>query len=141
MSAIHERISMHRKAAGLTQEQLGAKLGISGQAVSKWEKGDSLPDILLLPELCDIFGITTDDLLRDQPREVVNSEAKVDDDLRRALEASDGYRISPSMIQRKCSVGYGTASRWIERLREAGVIEQRDDSMFFYLTKEEKNNL
>ena len=41
---LHERIAFVRKAAGLTQEQLGTKLGITGQAVSKWEKGSGCPD-------------------------------------------------------------------------------------------------
>lgn len=63
---INETIAVRRRTAGLTQEQLGAKLGISGQAVSKWEKGESMPDILLLPELCDILGITVDALLGHQ---------------------------------------------------------------------------
>jgi len=67
MSTVHEKICTLRKAAGLTQEQLGTKLGITGQAVSKWEKGSGCPDILLLPDLCDLFGITVDDLLRDTP--------------------------------------------------------------------------
>lgn len=62
-TAIHEKICTLRKAKGLTQEQLGAKLGISGQAVSKWEKGETLPDILLLPDLCKILGISADELL------------------------------------------------------------------------------
>lgn len=60
---INEAITEHRRTLGLTQEQLGAQLGVSGQAVSKWEKGESMPDILLLPELCDIFGISVDALL------------------------------------------------------------------------------
>ena len=60
---INEKIAELRKARSLTQEALGEKLGVSGQAVSKWEKGESLPDILLLPELCDILGISTDALL------------------------------------------------------------------------------
>lgn len=60
---ISQKISELRKARFLTQEQLGAKLGISSQAVSKWEKGESMPDIMLLPTLCEIFGITADALL------------------------------------------------------------------------------
>lgn len=63
MKAINEKISELRKAAGITQEQLGAKLGVSGQAVSKWEKGESMPDILLLPDLCKLLGTSADDLL------------------------------------------------------------------------------
>jgi len=60
---IAETIGRLRRERGLTQEGLGAMLGISGQAVSKWEKGESMPDILLLPELCGILGISVGALL------------------------------------------------------------------------------
>ena len=60
---ISQKIIKLRKAAGLTQEQLGEKLGISGQAVSKWERGEAMPDILILPDLCDVLGTTLDSLL------------------------------------------------------------------------------
>ena len=60
---IYQKIIDYRKIKGLTQEQLGAMLNISGQAVSKWEKGESMPDIMVLPELCKIFGISVDTLL------------------------------------------------------------------------------
>lgn len=60
---INEKISQLRKSRGLTQEQLGEKLSISGQAISKWEKGESMPDIMLLPDLCDILGVSVDALL------------------------------------------------------------------------------
>ena len=60
---INQKIIDYRKIKGLTQEQLGAMLNVSGQAVSKWEKGESMPDILVLPELCKIFGISVDTLL------------------------------------------------------------------------------
>ncbi len=63
MKTIAEKISVLRKAKGLTQEALGAKLGITGQAVSKWENSDSMPDILILPELCRTLGITAEYLL------------------------------------------------------------------------------
>ncbi len=60
---ISQKIIELRKAAGLTQEQLGEKLGISGQAVSKWERDEAMPDILILPDLCDALGTTLDSLL------------------------------------------------------------------------------
>ena len=60
---ISQKIVELRKAAGLTQEQLGERLGISGQAVSKWERGEAMPDILILPDLCDALGTTLDSLL------------------------------------------------------------------------------
>lgn len=60
---INEKISTLRKEKGMTQEQLGAKLGVSGQAVSKWEKGETMPDIMLLPDLCSLLGVSADKLL------------------------------------------------------------------------------
>ena len=60
---IGEKILELRKARSLTQEKLGEQLGISSQAVSKWENGDSMPDILVLPQLCEILGISIDTLL------------------------------------------------------------------------------
>lgn len=62
-STIAEKISALRKAKGLTQEALGAKLGITGQAVSKWENSDSMPDILILPELCRTLDVSAEYLL------------------------------------------------------------------------------
>lgn len=58
-----DKIASLRKQQSLTQEQLGARLGVSGQAVSKWEKGESMPDLLLLPDLCSLLGISADALL------------------------------------------------------------------------------
>lgn len=63
MTTIAEKISVLRKAKGLTQEALGAKLGITGQAVSKWENSDSMPDILILTEPCRTLDITAEYLL------------------------------------------------------------------------------
>lgn len=51
-----------RRESGLTQEGLASKLGLSFQAVSKWENGGSSPDIALLPEIADIFGVSIDRL-------------------------------------------------------------------------------
>lgn len=58
-----ERISQLRHSKNMTQEKLGLFLNVSAQAVSKWENGDSLPDISLLTELANVFDCTTDYLL------------------------------------------------------------------------------
>lgn len=58
-----DRIKSHRKRLGMTQEQLAERMGVSAQAVSKWENNLSCPDISVLPELADVFGITVDELL------------------------------------------------------------------------------
>lgn len=58
-----KRIAENRKRLALTQDALAEQLGVTAQAVSKWENDQSCPDITMLPKLADIFGITTDDLL------------------------------------------------------------------------------
>lgn len=58
-----KRILYYRKRAGMTQDQLAERMGISPQAVSKWEHDLSCPDVTALPRLAEIFGITTDELL------------------------------------------------------------------------------
>ena len=52
-----------RKKKNVTQEELAAELGVTAAAVSKWEKGYTLPDILMLCALADYFQVTTDELL------------------------------------------------------------------------------
>ena len=58
-----KRIVYHRKRLGMTQDRLAESLGVTAQAVSKWENDQSCPDITTLPKLAEIFGITTDALL------------------------------------------------------------------------------
>ncbi len=59
----NERVAAARKAAGLTQEALGEKLGISRQAVSKWESGQAVPDLDTVAKLCLALGFSADYLL------------------------------------------------------------------------------
>ncbi len=58
-----EKLRALRKGKDLTQEQLAERLGVSFQAISKWENGTSYPDITILPSLANFFGVTTDGLL------------------------------------------------------------------------------
>ena len=60
---IGKRIAFLRKEKGLTQEELAGHMGISPQAVSKWENDQTCPDISALPKLSRLFGVTVDELL------------------------------------------------------------------------------
>ena len=60
---LNERIAAVRKAAGLTQEQLGELVNVSRQAVSKWESGQAVPDALTIAELCRKLHVSADYLL------------------------------------------------------------------------------
>lgn len=62
-------IASNRKRMALTQDALAQQLGVTNQAVSKWESDQSCPDITLLPRIADIFGITVDELFgREAPK-------------------------------------------------------------------------
>ena len=65
-----KRIALHRKRLGLTQDALAERLGVTAQAVSKWENDQSCPDIAMLPRLAELFDTTTDQLLGLQRKEV-----------------------------------------------------------------------
>lgn len=58
-----EQITFLRKQKGLTQDELAKYLGVTNQAVSKWENGQCCPDIQLLPELAKLFEVSVDELL------------------------------------------------------------------------------
>ncbi len=60
---VGEQIAVLRKSKGLTQSELGERIGVSFQAVSKWERGETLPDITLLPDLAKILETTIDFIL------------------------------------------------------------------------------
>lgn len=64
-----KRIMQLRKEKGYTQEQLAEMMGVSAQAVSKWENDVSCPDISILPQLAEKLGVTTDELLGVKPIE------------------------------------------------------------------------
>ena len=76
---LKDRIALARKQAGLSQEQLGEKLGVSRQAVSKWESGQSNPDVAYLAEMCRLFGVSSDWLLLGQETEEASVPARCPD--------------------------------------------------------------
>jgi phosphoglucosamine mutase len=63
---IGEKIAYLRNKAGMSQDALAESLGISRQSVSKWEKGNSLPQFDKLAEICDLFAVSADQLIRDE---------------------------------------------------------------------------
>lgn len=71
---ISKNLAMLRKEKGLTQAELAEKLNYSDKAISRWEHGDTLPDVNVLCELCDFYGITLNDLA-DEDCKVKEEEA------------------------------------------------------------------
>ena len=66
MKQVGKRIVTMRKALNMTQTELADKMDVSFQAVSNWERGNSMPDISKLPELAALFGCTVDEILNEK---------------------------------------------------------------------------
>ena len=66
---IAENIASLRRSAKLTQAELAEKLNYSDKAISKWERGDSIPDVLVLYELAELFSVTVDYFLHSHTEE------------------------------------------------------------------------
>ena len=73
---IGEKITKLRNFIGISQEEFADELGVSRQAVSKWEMNQSLPQIDKVIQMCDIFKVSTDELLKDKISINVNKEKK-----------------------------------------------------------------
>lgn len=71
---LHEKIILLRKRNGLSQEGLAEKIGVSRQAVSKWETGEALPEITKLKALAETFSVTVDFLLDENKTEYTPPE-------------------------------------------------------------------
>jgi len=84
---IAENIKHLRQKKGVTQAQLANALGVSYQAVSKWETNANLPDITLVPDIARFFGVTADALLSDDTEAFASlSEDIPDDDVIRVVQ-------------------------------------------------------
>ncbi len=76
-AALAQNIAAYRKQAGFTQGALGEKLGYSDKSVSKWERGDGIPDALVLAQMADLFGCSVDALMgRSAPAPKDNSDKR-----------------------------------------------------------------
>ena len=76
MSIQFTRLRRLRKEIGLSQEEVAARLGVSRQAVAKWEKGESLPDLESCVALADLYGTTVDHLARNLRVEEKTADGK-----------------------------------------------------------------
>lgn len=64
-SIVSANLATLRKQKGITQAELAEKLNYSDKAISRWEKGDTLPDLNVLYEICEFYGVTLNDLVSD----------------------------------------------------------------------------
>ncbi len=96
---IGENIRALRLRKGLTQEQVAQQLGVTYQAVSKWENGTNTPDIALLPEIAALFGVTIDSLFAQDAASMLDGLPVEDDDVIRIvqLRGRQVLKVTPRM--------------------------------------------
>ncbi|MCL2216508.1 MAG: helix-turn-helix domain-containing protein [Defluviitaleaceae bacterium] len=103
MASLGSRISEYRRQRNITQEQLAEIMGVTSQAVSKWENDISCPDIGVMPQLADYFGVSLDRLLRGEESGAVRmmpaGERKAFDQLvlRIKVLSADGDKVKVNL--------------------------------------------
>lgn len=91
-----ERLAEIRKKANMTQEEVGNKLNLSAQAVSKWENDSTLPDVLTIKKLADLYGVSLDEIYGTERETKVNLAKKKNPEemlLRVIVDSSGGDKV------------------------------------------------
>ena len=92
-------IALQRKRCGLTQAGLAERLNYSDKAVSKWERGESVPDVLTLMQLAELFGITVNELVCDPNALPENSDSKLENAMTQVSEKALKRKANKNVIQ------------------------------------------
>ena len=96
-----EKLIQLRKARGLSQEALAEQLGVSRQAVSRWELGETTPDLANLKQLSELYGVSADYLIHD--------EYASDEDLPKVKETAKAFKEKENA---KSKIFIGLAIMW-----------------------------
>ena len=119
-------ISALRRAQGLTQQEVADRLAVSNKAVSRWERDEAMPDILLLPAIADLFGVTVDELLRgERMREAPpggSTPAMTDPDADSHGTAEGGYTHETPPDPRALRGLRALMNRAITQFRNFGIL-------------------
>lgn len=104
-----DKLNKLRTSSGLSQEQLAEKMNVSRQSISKWESGASIPTMDKIVELSNIYGISTDFLLKDEleelPGEVVADFGGEDPVIEVTLEDANNYLSAIEKVKNKIAIG------------------------------------
>ena len=117
---IGANIALHRKRAGLTQAGLAEKLNYSDKAVSKWERGESMPDVLTLIQLSEQFEISVGELLED-PNQLPGNPGKLEKAMTQVSEKALKRKANKNVI-----LGLSTTLVWFIALLVFVVISSFD---------------
>lgn len=100
-AVIAENLGYYRRRQGLTQAALAEKLNYSDKSVSKWERGDGLPDVLVLMRLAEYYGITLNDLVTPMDQHTVAEEIQSED----ISEKSSRFSLRTRILVPTLSIG------------------------------------
>lgn len=105
---LSEKITLQRKEKGWSQEELAFRLEVSRQAVSKWEMGNSVPDIDNILKMSELFGCSTDYLLKEETEDGLEESARTNEE--RAVrivtdEEGESYLLLVKSLSKKLALG------------------------------------
>ena len=126
-------LQKYRKQCGLTQEELAEKLGVTFQAVSKWENAKSAPDIMLLPAIADLFGCNIDSLFSRELKAEIYKDRGFDKSIRRQPDRIDRLTIGNKEYE-AYYFGKQDMSNWSDyaNIREFWQLKDVDCRCFDY---------
>lgn len=146
ISKLNENIAFFRKKRGITQEELANALGVTNQAVSKWESGKCAPDIQLLPDIAEYFNISIDELFGRSVNSDISTKIQSPKETSSKLDTAiniaskKGY-ISSSILQFKLRIGCDESRKLIQDMESLGYIKKDEYSSYKYkfISPQEQN--
>ena len=127
---IGANISAYRKRAGLTQAGLAEKLNYSDKAVSKWERGESVPDVITLMQLAEQFEITVNDLLVD-PNELPSNPTGLEAAMTKVSEKALKRKADKNIILKLSSLLVWFVALFIYVVLSNFQVTERYSTIFF----------
>ncbi|MGM9873903.1 MAG: helix-turn-helix domain-containing protein [Bacilli bacterium] len=139
-----ERLYKYRKRMGLSQEELADKLNVSRQAVSKWERDESLPDTNNLLAMAKLYNVSLDDLLNKDPitDDSVDSEV-VDDDKKKTIDDLTDEELNNEIrktIKKKIIIGLNKIDDSNDEDDDEDEEEEQEDKEFEKTVKSKIRN-
>lgn len=99
-------IAEKRKQLGMTQRQLAEQVGITDKAVSKWERGKSIPDSAVMEELCEVLHISINEFFSGEDIQEENYSNKAEENIRTLIEQSDVQKKHSRIVNVSLAVGF-----------------------------------
>ena len=154
-NTISKNLKRLRLSKQFTQEQVAEQLGVSTQSVSRWECGNTLPDVLMLPQIAALYCVTIDELYRDtsvaydnyaqrlasiyEASREPNDFIRADAEFRKLIKSGDctteDYRLYGILHQFMMQYCIQKAVEWFDRVEKAGLEENEDT---YWATKHQK---